>query len=87
MRLVTEPGYHVDGKWDIRIESVVIVHGVETPNNFEKSEYLDFERVAMVDFTFCLIAFWDADGRLWVRCPSQTSLIDLSPLTAARWSQ
>ena len=64
-----------------------IVHGVKTPNNFEKSGYLSFERVTMVGFTFCLIAFWDTDGQLREQCPSQMSLIDLSLLTveAKKW--
>ncbi|KAG9311846.1 Creatinase/aminopeptidase [Chiua virens] len=62
MTVSNEPGYYADGKWGIRIESVVIVREVNTPNNFGKNGYLGFERVTM--------------------CPIQTSLIDLSILTA-----
>lgn len=54
MRLPTEPGYYADGKWGIRIESVVIVREAKTPNNFGKNGYLGFERVTMVSFTFDL---------------------------------
>lgn len=44
----TEPGYYADGKWGIRIENVVIVREVNTPNNFGGNGYLGFERVTMV---------------------------------------
>lgn len=60
--LQTEPGYYADGKWGIRIESVVVVREVETPNNFGKIGYLGFERITMVGFTasyrFCV---WQAN--------------------------
>lgn len=57
LRLPTEPGYYADGKWGIRIENVVIVREVQTPNNFGKNGYIGFERVTMVGLIFDAIAF------------------------------
>lgn len=42
-----EPGYYADGRYGIRIESVVIVQEANTPNNFGNG-YLCFEHVTMV---------------------------------------
>jgi Xaa-Pro aminopeptidase len=38
MTMSNEPGYYADGKWGMRIESVVIVHRVETPNNLRRAD-------------------------------------------------
>lgn len=44
----TEPGYYADGRFGIRIESIVIVREVSTPYTFgEKGPYLGFEHVTM----------------------------------------
>ena len=43
-----EPGYYADGQFGIRIENVVIVREVQTPNNFGNKGYLGFEHVTMV---------------------------------------
>jgi Xaa-Pro aminopeptidase len=43
----TEPGYYADGEYGIRIESVVVVREVQTPNNFGNKGFLGFERVTM----------------------------------------
>lgn len=42
-----EPGYYADGRYGIRIESIVIVREAKTPNNFGNG-YLCFENVTMV---------------------------------------
>ncbi|KAF5356602.1 hypothetical protein D9758_008285 [Tetrapyrgos nigripes] len=47
MTVSNEPGYYADGKFGIRIEDVVIVKGVKTPNNFGEKGYLGFERLTM----------------------------------------
>lgn len=44
---VLEPGYYADGRYGIRIESIVIVREADTPNNFGNG-YLCFEHVTMV---------------------------------------
>lgn len=49
----TEPGYYADGEYGARIENVVIVCEVQTPNNFGNKGFLGFERVTMV-FSFHL---------------------------------
>lgn len=45
---LVEPGYYADGSFGIRIENIVIVKKVETPNNFGDKGYLGFEHVTMV---------------------------------------
>lgn len=45
MTLSNEPGYYADGQYGVRIESIVLVKDVQTPNNFGDKGYLGFERV------------------------------------------
>ncbi|KAB5591204.1 X-Pro aminopeptidase [Ceratobasidium theobromae] len=47
MVLSNEPGYYEDGKFGIRIESIVLVRKAETPNDFGSRGYLGFEHVTM----------------------------------------
>jgi Xaa-Pro aminopeptidase len=47
MTLSNEPGYYEDGKYGIRIENIVLVREVKTPNNFGDKGYLGFEHVTM----------------------------------------
>jgi Xaa-Pro aminopeptidase len=48
MTLSNEPGFYADGKFGIRIEDVVIVREIKTPNNFGGIGYLGFENLTMV---------------------------------------
>ena len=50
MTVSNEPGYYADGKFGIRIESIVLVREVKTPNNFGEKGYLGFENVTMSVF-------------------------------------
>ena len=56
MTISNEPGYYADGKFGIRIESIVLVREVKTPNNFGDKGFLGFENVTMyvsfLPFTF-----------------------------------
>jgi Xaa-Pro aminopeptidase len=47
MTVSNEPGYYADGRFGIRIESIVLVKEVKTPNNFGDKVYLGFENVTM----------------------------------------
>ncbi|KIK04842.1 hypothetical protein K443DRAFT_675621 [Laccaria amethystina LaAM-08-1] len=47
MTVSNEPGYYADGKFGIRIEDIVLVREVKTPNNFGDKGYLGFENVTM----------------------------------------
>lgn len=47
MTVSNEPGYYADGKFGIRIESIVLVRDVKTPNNFGDKGYLGFEHVTL----------------------------------------
>jgi Xaa-Pro aminopeptidase len=47
MTVSNEPGYYADGRFGIRIESIVLVREVKTPNNFGDKGYLGFEHVTM----------------------------------------
>ncbi|KAF9443545.1 putative Xaa-Pro aminopeptidase P [Macrolepiota fuliginosa MF-IS2] len=47
MTVSNEPGYYEDGKYGIRIENIVLVREVKTPNNFGDKGYLGFEHVTM----------------------------------------
>lgn len=50
MTVSNEPGYYEDGKYGIRLENIVLVREVKTPNNFGDKGYLGFEHV-----TLCVI--------------------------------
>ncbi|CAE6458159.1 unnamed protein product [Rhizoctonia solani] len=47
MVLSNEPGYYADGKFGIRLESIVFVRKASTPNDFGSRGYLGFEHVTM----------------------------------------
>lgn len=47
MTISNEPGYYADGRFGIRIESIVLVREVNTPHNFGDKGYLGFEHVTM----------------------------------------
>jgi hypothetical protein len=47
MTVSNEPGYYADGRFGIRIENIVLVRDVKTPNNFGDKGYLGFEHVTM----------------------------------------
>lgn len=55
MTVTDEPGYYEDGKFGIRIENVLIVHKVDTPNDFGGRGYLGFEHVTFVPIGLNLI--------------------------------
>lgn len=46
--LSNEPGYYKDGSFGIRIESVVVVKRMKTPNTFGGKNYLGFETITRV---------------------------------------
>lgn len=53
--LSNEPGYYEDGAFGIRIENIVMVREVETPNKFGTKPFLGFEHVTMVPYCRKLI--------------------------------
>ncbi len=55
MTVSNEPGYYAEGQYGIRIENIVLVREVKTPNNFDNKEYLGFEHVTLwVGYTYLL---------------------------------
>uniref|UniRef100_A0A060TCM0 ARAD1D43846p n=1 Tax=Blastobotrys adeninivorans TaxID=409370 RepID=A0A060TCM0_BLAAD len=50
-----EPGYYEDGKFGIRIESVVAVKEIKTENNFGGTRFFGFETITQVPFCQKLI--------------------------------
>ena len=97
MTISNEPGYYADGKFGIRIESIVLVREVKTPNNFGDKGFLGFENVTMyvsfLPFTFSpphhpkynklsmQISFFLCFTNS--RCPIQTKLVDVTLLSEA----
>ncbi|KAF8647224.1 hypothetical protein AX16_006843 [Volvariella volvacea WC 439] len=68
MTISNEPGYYADGQFGIRIENVVLVKEVKTPNNFGAKGYLGFENVTMVPMHKKLIdvGLLSVSERRWV---------------------
>ncbi|KAI9483859.1 MAG: peptidase M24, structural domain-containing protein [Benjaminiella poitrasii] len=92
MTVTDEPGYYEDGKFGIRIENVVLVKDVETPNNFGGRGYLGFEHVTIAPLGLNLIDvnLLTSSERKWVNDYHQECWDKLSPLlahdaTAAVW--
>ncbi|OWZ77209.1 cytoplasmic protein [Cryptococcus neoformans Bt85] len=50
-----EPGYYKEGEWGIRIESVLLCRQVETPEDAEASQFLEWERVTQVPIQTSLV--------------------------------
>ena len=80
-----EPGYYADGRFGIRIENIVLVRDVKTPNNFGGRGYLGFEHVTMV----CLSIITDIVLLTTKpnKCPIHKKLVDTDLLTVdeRRW--
>ncbi|KAF9584854.1 hypothetical protein BGW38_004922 [Lunasporangiospora selenospora] len=55
MTLTNEPGYYEDGNFGIRIENVLLIREVKTPNNFGNRGYYGFEHVTYVPMSNKLI--------------------------------
>ena len=58
MTVSNEPGYYADGKFGIRIESIVLVRDAKTPNDFGEKGFLGFETVTMYVIIFFYIFFF-----------------------------
>jgi len=81
MTLSNEPGYYEDGKYGIRIESIVILREANTPNNFGQKGHLRFENVTMCPLHKNLINvdLLEASERAWVNSYHQQVLQNLFP--------
>ncbi|KAL1681739.1 peptidase M24, structural domain-containing protein [Schizophyllum commune] len=82
MTISNEPGYYADGKFGIRIESIVLARPADTPNNFGDKGYLRFETVTMCPLHKNLIdvSLLSAEDRKWIDGYHQTVWEKLSPL-------
>lgn len=56
MIVSNEPGYYEDHAFGIRIENLLYVKNVETPNRFGGSQYLGFEKLTYVPIQIKLVA-------------------------------
>ncbi|KAF8886119.1 peptidase M24, structural domain-containing protein [Infundibulicybe gibba] len=68
MTVSNEPGYYADGRFGIRIESIVLVRAAATPNDFGGKGYLGFENVTMCPIHKKLIdlKLLTAEEKAWV---------------------
>ncbi|KAG9285862.1 hypothetical protein G9A89_013287 [Geosiphon pyriformis] len=82
MTVTDEPGYYEDGKFGIRIESVLLVCGKKTPHNFGERGYLGFEHVSMVPIQTKLIenSLLNPAERQWVNDFNAECLQKVRPL-------
>ncbi|KAI0294854.1 Creatinase/aminopeptidase [Multifurca ochricompacta] len=82
MTVSNEPGYYADGEYGIRIENVVIVREVQTPNNFGNKGFLGFEHVTTAPMGRNLIdeSLLSSDERAWVDAYHKEVWEKVSPL-------
>ncbi|KAG0167029.1 hypothetical protein DFQ28_005668 [Apophysomyces sp. BC1034] len=85
MTVTNEPGYYEDGKFGIRIESVLLVREAETPNNFGGVGYLGFEHVTIAPLCRNLIdtSLLSQQETKWVDEYHAECLEKLKPLVAS----
>ncbi|KAG2236006.1 hypothetical protein INT48_004336, partial [Thamnidium elegans] len=84
MTVTDEPGYYEDGKFGIRIENVILVKDVDTPNNFGGRGYLGFEHITIVPIGLNLInvELLSPSEIKWINEYHQECLAKLMPLIA-----
>ncbi|KAI9252506.1 peptidase M24, structural domain-containing protein [Helicostylum pulchrum] len=84
MTVTDEPGYYEDGKFGIRIENVILVKDVDTPNNFGGRGYLGFEHITIVPIGLNLInvELLSPSEIKWINEYHQECLTKLMPLIA-----
>ncbi|KAI0341347.1 Creatinase/aminopeptidase [Trametopsis cervina] len=82
MTVSNEPGYYADGRFGIRIESVVVVREAKTPNNFGDKGFLGFETLTMCPIHKNLIevSLLSAAERKWIDNYHAEVLEKVSPL-------
>ncbi|QRW10590.1 X-Pro aminopeptidase [Ceratobasidium sp. AG-Ba] len=81
MVLSNEPGYYADGKFGIRIESIVLVRKASTPNDFGARGYLGFEHVTMCPIQTKLVdvELLTGDERAWLNAYHGEVLAKVGP--------
>ncbi|KAL1412078.1 hypothetical protein Q8F55_003075 [Vanrija albida] len=81
MVVSNEPGYYEDGKYGIRIESVVAVRNAQTPNNFGNKGFLEFENFTVVPIQTKLIdqSLISPDERTWINAYHDEVLLKVAP--------
>jgi len=81
MVLSNEPGYYKDSAYGIRIENVVIVKEVDTPNQFGDRPYYGFEHVTMVPMDRKSIdgRLLDDKERKWLNSYHEEVFMKISP--------
>jgi Xaa-Pro aminopeptidase len=84
MTVSNEPGYYADGRFGIRIESIVLVREAQTPNNFGDKGYLKFDNVTMCPIHKKLIQtdLLTKEERAWLNAYHSETLEKVSPLLA-----
>ncbi|KAE9393070.1 Creatinase/aminopeptidase [Gymnopus androsaceus JB14] len=82
MIVTNEPGYYADGKYGIRIESVLIVKEVETPWNFGDKGFLGFECVTMCPIQTKLVdqKLISSEEKRWLNDYNKRVWVKISPL-------
>jgi len=77
-----EPGYYADGRFGIRIESVVIVQEAKTPNNYGEKGFLGFEHVTLcpIQKTLIQLDLFTTQERAWLNAYHAETWKKVSPL-------
>ncbi|KAH6579732.1 hypothetical protein BASA61_010075 [Batrachochytrium salamandrivorans] len=82
MTITNEPGYYEDGAFGIRIENVLLVKKIETPNRFGDRDYLGFEHVTVAPIQTKLVDVnqISAEERKWINAYNKECFEKVSPL-------
>ncbi|KAJ3079226.1 hypothetical protein HK102_003939 [Quaeritorhiza haematococci] len=82
MTITNEPGYYEDGSFGIRIENIMLIKEVKTPNNFGDRGYLGFEHVTLVPIQTKLIDvnLLTPEERDWINNYHRECWTKVSPL-------
>ncbi|KAG4305483.1 hypothetical protein PORY_001039 [Pneumocystis oryctolagi] len=82
MMVSDEPGYYEDGCYGQRIESIIVVKEVSTPNNFANKQFYGFEYLTMCPIGLNLIdtTLLDASEKQWLNDYHALVLQKIGPL-------
>ncbi|TCD66322.1 hypothetical protein EIP91_001471 [Steccherinum ochraceum] len=80
--ITNEPGFYLEGKWGVRIESALIVRRVQTKGNFNGDIWLGFERLTCVPIQTKMVkdSMLSKDEKQWLKEHNKACYEALEPL-------
>ncbi|KAH8107636.1 Creatinase aminopeptidase [Cristinia sonorae] len=80
--ITNEPGFYLEGKWGVRLESALAVKRVQTKGNFNGDIWLGFERLTCVPIQTKMVkdSMLSKEEKQWLKDHNKTCFERLEPL-------